>query len=47
MYDLLIKNGEYYSVAHVEYSGGEKYPSLVRDESKADLLSEIIRPLVK
>ena len=25
--DLLIKNGEYYSVHRVEYQGGEKYPT--------------------
>ena len=45
--DLLIKSGEYYSVHHVDYQGGEMYPHLVRDESKADVLSEIIRPLAK
>jgi predicted metalloprotease with PDZ domain len=45
--DLLIKSGEYYSVHHVEYSGGEKYPRLERDESKADLLTKIAEPLVK
>lgn len=45
--DLLIKSGEYYSVHRVEYHGGEKYPHLERDESKADVLSKIIEPLVK
>ncbi len=45
--DLLVKSGEYYRVARVDYSGGEKYPHLVRDESKPDLLSEIIRPIAK
>ena len=45
--DLLIKSGEYYSVHHVDYQGGEKYPHLVRDESKADLLSGIVAPLTK
>ncbi|HLH38328.1 MAG TPA: PDZ domain-containing protein [Bryobacteraceae bacterium] len=43
--DLLIKNGEYYSVHRLEYQGGEKYPHLQRDESKADLLSKIVEPL--
>ena len=43
--DLLIKSGEYYSVHHVDYQGGEMYPHLVRDEGKSDLLSEIARPL--
>jgi predicted metalloprotease with PDZ domain len=45
--DLLIKNGEYYQVHTVEYVGGEKYPRLVRDESKPDVLSEILKPLAK
>jgi predicted metalloprotease with PDZ domain len=45
--DLLIKSGEYYSVHHIDYQGGEKYPHLVRDESKPDLLSEITKPLAK
>ena len=45
--DLLIKSGEYYSVHHVDYQGGEKYPHLVREESKTDVLSEIVQPLAK
>jgi predicted metalloprotease with PDZ domain len=43
--ELLIKNGEYYSTHHIDYQGGEKYPHLVRDESKPDILSKIIAPL--
>jgi hypothetical protein len=43
--ELLIKNGEYYSVHRIEYQGGEKYPHLVRDEAKPDYLSRIIQPL--
>ena len=45
--ELLVKNGEYYKTVRVEYQGGERYPHLVRDESKADMLSKIIEPLVK
>ena len=45
--ELLVKNGEYYSVHRVEYQGGEKYPHLERDESKPDVLTKIIEPLVK
>jgi len=45
--DLLMKNGEYYSVHHLEYRGGEKFPHLERDESRPDLLSQILAPLVK
>jgi len=43
--ELLIKNGEYYSVHRIEYQGGEKYPHLTRDATKPDLLSKIIEPL--
>ncbi len=41
---LLIKDGEYYKTFTVDYHGGEKYPHLVRDSSKPDVLSDIIRP---
>lgn len=41
---LLIENTEYYKTYTLNYHGGEKYPHLVRDESKPDILSEIIRP---
>ena len=43
--ELLIKNGEYYSMHRFTYEGGEKYPHLVRDKSKPDILSKIIEPL--
>jgi predicted metalloprotease with PDZ domain len=42
---ILAENGEYYKTYQVNYHGGEKYPHLVRDDSKADALDEIIRPL--
>jgi predicted metalloprotease with PDZ domain len=41
---LLIKDGEYYKTFNVDYHGGEKYPHLVRDKTKADLISDIVRP---
>ncbi|HWE49846.1 MAG TPA: hypothetical protein VG273_08660 [Bryobacteraceae bacterium] len=41
---LLIKDGEYYKTFNIDYHGGEKYPHLVRDQAKPDLLSDIIRP---
>jgi predicted metalloprotease with PDZ domain len=41
---LLIKDGEYYKTLSLDYHDGEKYPRLVRDKSKPDLISEIIRP---
>ncbi len=41
---LLIKDGDYYKSFSIDYHDGEKYPHLVRDESKPDLISDIIRP---
>jgi predicted metalloprotease with PDZ domain len=40
---LLIENTDYYTTYKLDYHGGEKYPHLVRDESKPDMLSDIIR----
>jgi len=40
--ELLIKNGEFYETHRLDYSGGERYPHLVRDESAPDLLTQVI-----
>ena len=40
---LLVENTDYFRTFVLDYHGGEKYPHLVRDESKPDSLSEIIR----
>ena len=45
--DLLIANGDFYKTCTPDYHDGEKYPHLVRDESKPDVLGEIIRPMTK
>ncbi|HWC99144.1 MAG TPA: hypothetical protein VG456_20430 [Candidatus Sulfopaludibacter sp.] len=45
--ELLIKNGEYFETHRITYTGGEKYPHLVRDESKPDIVSQIVSPMVK
>jgi predicted metalloprotease with PDZ domain len=42
--ELLIENTDYYKTYKVDYHGGERYPHLVRDESKPDLLTEIYKP---
>jgi hypothetical protein len=39
----LIENTDYFRTFNLDYHGGEKYPHLVRDESKPDRLSEIIK----
>jgi len=41
--ELLVENTEYFKTYKIDYHGGEKYPHLVRDESKPDLLSEIMK----
>lgn len=40
---LLIENTDYFKTFNLNYHGGEQYPHLVRDESRPDLLSDIIR----
>jgi predicted metalloprotease with PDZ domain len=41
--ELLVENTEYYKTCKIDYHGGESYPHLVRDESKPDLLSDIMK----
>ncbi|MCU1269578.1 MAG: glycyl aminopeptidase [Acidobacteriaceae bacterium] len=40
---LLVENTDYFRTFLLDYHGGEKYPHLVRDETKPDALSDIIR----
>jgi predicted metalloprotease with PDZ domain len=42
--ELLVENTDYYKTYKLDYHGGEKYPHLVRDDSKPDMLREIIKP---
>jgi len=41
--ELLVENTDYYKTYKVDYHGGERYPHLVRDESKPDLLTDIYK----
>ncbi len=41
--ELLVENTDYFHTYKLDYHGGERYPHLVRDESKPDVLSEIIK----
>jgi predicted metalloprotease with PDZ domain len=41
--ELLVENTDYYKTYRLDYHGGERYPHLVRDESKPDLLAEIYK----
>jgi predicted metalloprotease with PDZ domain len=42
--ELLVENADYFKAYKLDYHEGEKYPHLVRDESKPDMLGEIIKP---
>ncbi|HET9308511.1 MAG TPA: M61 family peptidase [Candidatus Sulfotelmatobacter sp.] len=42
--ELLVENTDYYKTYKLDYHGGEMYPHLVRDESKPDLLTDILKP---
>jgi len=43
--ELLIENEDFFKSYSLDYHGGERYPVLIRDETKPDLLSEILKPL--
>jgi predicted metalloprotease with PDZ domain len=42
--ELLVENTDYFKTYKLDYQGGEKYPHLVRNASKPDVLNEIIKP---
>jgi predicted metalloprotease with PDZ domain len=41
--ELIVENTEYYKTYKLDYHEGEKYPHLVRDDSKADVLTDILK----
>ena len=41
--ELLVENADYIKTFKLNYHEGEKYPHLVRDESKPDLMSDILK----
>lgn len=43
--DLLVGNGEYYKTCKLTYHDGLRYPHLVREAKRPDLLDQIIAPL--
>lgn len=43
--ELLLKRGDRYHTAYIDYHGGLKYPHLVRIDGTADRLSDILGPL--
>jgi predicted metalloprotease with PDZ domain len=45
--ELLVTNGDFYKTCTLNYHDGEKYVHLVRDDSKPDILSDILKPLAR
>jgi predicted metalloprotease with PDZ domain len=45
--ELLVINGDYYKTFTLDYHDGEKFAHLVRDGSRPDILSDIIKPMAK
>ncbi len=43
---LIVENTEYFKTVSLDYHDGPRYPHLVRDSSKPDLLGDIIKPKV-
>ena len=41
--EMLVENSDYYKTYKIDYHGGEKYPHLLRDDSKPDLLTDILK----
>jgi predicted metalloprotease with PDZ domain len=41
--ELLVENTGYYKTFKLDYHEGERYPRLVREESKPDLMSDILK----
>lgn len=41
--ELIVENTDYFRTVKLDYRDGEKYPHLVREESKPDLLTEIYK----
>lgn len=42
---LLAENRDYFATYTIDYHGGEKYPTLERDTTKPDVLTNVITPL--
>ena len=42
---LVVQSESYVKAVDINYHGGERYPTLVRDESQKDYLDEITKPL--
>ena len=43
--EFLVIDDDYYRTCKLQYQGGEKYPHLIRNDSKPDYLTELLKPL--
>lgn len=43
--ELLIENADYFRTHALEYKDGKRYPTLVRDDARSDLLTAILTPV--
>jgi len=41
--ELVVENGSFHETYKVNYHGGERYPHLERDNTKPDLLGDVIK----
>ena len=41
--ELLVENADFFKTYRLNYAQGERYPHLVRDNAKPDLLSQLLR----
>ena len=45
--ELVAENGDFVRVLRIDYHGGQRWPHLERTTNRPDLLSDMIKPLVK
>ena len=44
--EIIIRNGDFFTTASVDYRGGERYPHLERVTGKPDWMEALVKPLV-
>lgn len=45
--EIIVESGDFYHTHQVDCHGGPRFPHLVRDATKPDLLADIARPHAK
>jgi Predicted protease with the C-terminal PDZ domain len=44
--EIIVRNGDFFTTASIDYHGGERYPHLERVTGKADWMEALVKPLV-